>query len=322
MIGIGVDVGGTYVKFFAVTEDGKIIKEERLDTYMDKGPKNFIKQIADFINKWKMEFRSEIAIGMGLPGDVDHIKGVLRFGTNLKFKGKNIKNIKFGDEIYKHTGIRPFVGNDATITAWGVYELQLKKKYQNVLVFAMGTGIGGGLIINGSLYQGSHGSAGEIGHVKISMDPNAPLCGCGGRGCLEAYAGTLAIHRLVRESIKKHPKSCLAKVVGNQEKFKIALVSDAAKQKCKQAQDVWDQVGRSIGVGIAGACMTLDLDAVVLAGGVSRAAPYFMPALKKELDAQKIRTPFDKLKILTSKVSESGGVGAALYAIDCRKNGY
>ncbi|ACC97725.1 Repressor, ORF, kinase protein family [Elusimicrobium minutum Pei191] len=320
MIGIGIDVGGTFVKFFALNEQGKEIKYHKLETDMSKGPAFFIKQIADFINVWKKEFKEEICIGLGLPGDVDNKKGVLRFGTNLKFKNKNIKKIEFGAGIKKLTGIEPVTANDATIAAWGIYELILKKKYANVLVITMGTGIGGGVIVNGNLYQGSHGSAGEIGHIKISLDPKAPLCGCGARGCLEAYAGTIAIHRLVNEEVKKHPSSLLAKMAAKDKKFKIALVSEAAAKGCNSAKRVWEKVGLSIGAGIANAGLILDFDVVVLAGGVSGAAKYFMPALKKRLSLEKIITPFKNLKIYTSQLPEIGGIGAALYAINRNKN--
>ncbi|MCL2888311.1 MAG: ROK family protein [Elusimicrobia bacterium] len=317
MIAIGIDVGGTFVKFFAVNKGGKVVTTFRLDTDMSKGPDDFIKQIADFVNEWKEFFKGEkIVIGIGLPGDVDNKNGVLRFGTNLKFNGRHIRNIKVGEGIEKLTGIKPVVANDATIAAWGVYELQLKKKYKNVLVITLGTGIGGGLILDGELFQGSHGTAGEIGHIKLSEAKDAPVCGCGARGCLESYAGTAGILRLVKAEIKKNPKSMLAFTAGDLKNFKVERVFEAAEKGCKSAAKVWSTVGHALGSGIAGAVMLLDLDAVVLTGGVSRAHKYFMPALKKCLDGQRIRTPFDKLKIFTSTLPETGGLGAALYAMN------
>jgi len=317
MISIGIDVGGTFVKFFAVKKGGKVVATFRLDTDMSRGPSYFIRQTADFVNEWKKYFKGEkIVMGIGLPGDVDNKNGVLRFGTNLKFNGRHIRNIKVGEGIEKLTGIKPVIANDATIAAWGVYELQLKKKYKNVLVITMGTGIGGGLVLDGKLFHGAHGTAGEIGHLKLSYLKDAPVCGCGARGCFEAYAGTYGILRMVKEETEKNPASILAACAGDLKDFKVRCVFDAAEQGCPVAKKVWDTVGRAMGAGIAAAVMMLDLDAVVLSGGVSRAQKYFMPALKACLDEERIRTPFDKLKIFTSNLAETGGLGAALYAMN------
>jgi len=317
MISIGIDVGGTFVKFCAADKKGKIIKSLQLDTDMSKGPDGFIKQMADVVNEWKKIFKGEkIIAAIGVPGDVDGKNGVLRFGTNLKFKGKHFKNVKIADGIKKLTGIKPVVANDATIAAWAVYERQVKKKYKNVLVIPMGTGIGGGIILNGELYHGSHGTAGEFGHMKFSNAHDAPVCGCGARGCIEAYAGTYGIKRLVAEEVKANPQSFLSACAGDMKKFKVECVFDAAEKGCESAKRVWDAVGRAIGAGVATSAMLLDLDAVVVTGGVSRAHKYFIPALKARLDEERIRTPLDKLKIYTSALAETGCLGAALYALD------
>ena len=317
MISIGIDVGGTFVKFCAADKKGKIIKSLQLDTDMSKGPDGFIKQMADVVNEWKKIFKGEkIIAAIGVPGDVDGKNGVLRFGTNLKFKGKHFKNVKIADGIKKLTGVKPVLANDAAMAAWGVYGTVIKGKYKNVLVLTMGTGIGGGLIFGGKLFQGSHGAAGEIGHIKISESPDAPVCGCGARGCLEAYAGTRGILRMVKEEAGKNPESILAACAGDLKDFKVECVYEAARRGCKSAKKVWAAVGHAAGAGIAGAVTLLDLEAVVLAGGVSRAHKYFMPALQKCLDGQRIRTPFDHLKIYTSAPPQTGGLGAALYAVN------
>jgi glucokinase len=180
----------------------------------------------------------------------------------------------------------------------------------------MGTGIGGGLILENCLYHGARGAAGEIGHVKISSSENAAKCGCGGRGCLEAYAGANALRRLTLEEIKLQPKSILAKLVRGAVQFSPELVSKAASLGCKSAEKVWGTVGKSLGAGIAAAGNLLDLDAVVLTGGVANNHKFFMPALKARLAEEKMKTPFKDLKIIISKMHEAGGTGAALYALD------
>lgn len=316
MIGIGIDVGGTYVKFLAVDARGKALKTARIETDLKGGPGAFLKQIAAQVNEWKREFKKEkITIGIGLPGDVDNVRGVLRMAPNLKYRGKHLTNIKVADEIKKLTGIKPEVGNDATIAAWGVYELETKGKLKDVVVIALGTGVGGGLIIDGKLYQGANGCAGEIGHTKLDLSPDAPLCGCGAHGCTEAYVGTYGIKRIAAEIAAKNRNSLLAKAMAANKEFKIKIIYDAAASGCKSARAVWDTVGFYLGSCIANICMTLDLDAVILAGGISGAKKFFMPAVNKVLKAQKIKTPFKKLKILTSDKPEIGVSGAALYSM-------
>ena len=218
-------------------------------------------------------------------------------------------------QIYDYTGILPVLGNDATLAAWGVYEAALQRKGNNVLVVTLGTGVGGGLILNKELYQGANGTAGEIGHIKIADTQSGPVCGCGAHGCLEAFVGTIGIKRRVLESVQKNPQSILAQLVLAQQDFKISLVSKAAQQDCTEALKIWEDTGRYLGIGIANAVLLLDLDTVVLTGGVSGAAPYFMPTLQKVLNSQQFETPFKRLKLIVSKDPNMGGIGAALYAL-------
>ena len=314
MIGIGIDIGGTFVKLYVMNDHGKIFRQEKLDTDYAKGAKGFVAQIGDFIKSIKTEFADQrVAVAVGAPGDVDPEKGILRYNPNLKFT--DVKDWPLADQLEKYTGVRPYLVNDATLAAWGVYESDLKRQGTNVLIITLGTGVGGGLVLNKELYQGSHGTAGEIGHIKIADTSTGPLCGCGARGCLEAFVGTIGIKRLAMQSTVDHPDSVLAKILQAQPDFKVEQVAQAAAQGCPQALKIWQDVGYYLGIGLANAVLLLDLDTVVLTGGVSGAAPYFMPALRQVLDKQQIKTPFQKLKLLVSENPNIGGVGAAMYAI-------
>ena len=318
MIGIGVDIGGTFVKFFVMNEKREILEQHKVETYYAGGPKGFIAQIGDFIEKMRCKYAPEqVAVAVGAPGDVDNERGLLRYNPNLKFE--DVDNWPLAQQLYDCTGILPALANDATLAAWGVYEAGLQHQGTNVLVVTLGTGIGGGLILNKELFQGSNGTAGEIGHIKIADPLNGPLCGCGARGCLESFVGTIGIKRRVRESIEKNPRSILANLIGSAKDFKIAVVSQAAEQGCQEALQIWQDTGRYLGIGIANAVLLLDLDTVVLTGGVSGAAPYFMPALHEVLQHQQIKTPFERLKLVVSKDPNMGGVGAALYALHLAK---
>lgn len=314
MIGVGVDIGGTFVKLFVMNEHGEIFRKEKVETDYSKGSKGFIAQIGDFINGIQKEFADQrVAVAVGAPGDVDNQNGVLRYNPNLKFK--DVADWPMAEQLFKHTGIRPVIANDATLAAWGVYEADLKHQGTNVLVVTLGTGVGGGMIINKELYQGSNGTAGEIGHTKIADLTTGPLCGCGARGCLEAFVGTIGIKRRVYEAIVDYPDSILAKMVKEESDFKIEIVSRAAEKGCKAALKVWEDTGYYLGVGLSNFMLVLDVDTIVLTGGVSGAAKYFMPAVKRVLDAQPFKTPFKRLKLLVSQNPNIGGVGAAMYAI-------
>ena len=314
MIGVGVDIGGTFVKLYVMNERGEIIRKEKMETSYEHGAEGFLKQIAAFVNQIKTQHPDQkVAVGVGAPGDVDNQRGVLRYNPNLKFK--DVDDWPLADILQKHTGIRPYVANDATLAAWGVYESFLKREGTNVLVITLGTGVGGGLILNKELYQGSNGTAGEIGHTKIASTKTGPQCGCGARGCLEAFVGTIGIRRRVMEGILQHPQSILAQMVQKEQDFKIELVSRAAEQGCPLALKIWEDTGFFLGVGIANVVLVLDVDTVVLTGGVSGAAKYFLPAAENVLHHQQIQTPFKKLRLLVSRDPNIGGVGAAMYAI-------
>ncbi len=314
MIGIGIDIGGTFVKLYVINDHGKIFRQEKLETDYSKGSKGFVAQIGGFINTIKSEFADQrVCVAVGAPGDVDPERGILRYNPNLKFT--DVKEWPLADQLEKTTGLRPYIVNDATLAAWGVYETDLKRQGQNVLIVTLGTGVGGGLILNGELYQGSHGTTGEIGHMKISNTQTGPLCGCGMRGCLEAFVGTIGIKRRTLQSIVDHPDSILAHSVKTGADFKVAQVAKAAEKGCPEALRIWEDTGHYLGIGLANVCLVLDLDTVVLTGGVSGAAPYFMPALKRVLDSQPIKTPFKKLKLAVSQNPDIGGIGAALYAL-------
>ena len=314
MIGVGVDIGGTFVKLFVMNEHGEIFRKEKMETDYSKGAKGFIAQIGDYINAIQREFPDQrVAVAVGAPGDVDNQKGVLRYNPNLKFK--DVADWPIAQLLFKHTGILPCVANDATLAAWGVYEADLKRQGTNVLVVTLGTGVGGGLIINKELYQGANGTAGEIGHTKIADLATGPLCGCGARGCLEAFVGTIGIKRRVMEAVMDYPDSLLAQLVNAEKDFKIEIVSRAAEKGCKAALKVWEDTGYYLGIGLSNFTLVLDPDTIVLTGGVSGAAQYFLPAVRRVLAGQQIQTPFKRLKIVVSQNPNIGGVGAAMYAI-------
>lgn len=310
MISIGIDIGGTFVKFFAVNDKKEILKTDKIPTDTTLTDKEFVAQLSKIVKDWRKDFEDkDIVLGVGLAGDTDHIQGVLRWAPNIPWH-----NLKVAQMLKEDTGCDCYVSNDANMAAWGVFDGEFKGEYKNMIIVTLGTGIGGGLIINGQLYQGADGSAGELGHMKIDFSPEAPLCGCGQRGCLESYAGTKGIFRMAKTVSEKHPDSILAHLI-NTEDFSVSLLSKAAAQGDEVALNLWKNIGTYLGKGLANMVLLLNPDAIVLAGGVSRGAEYFLPSVEEVFSQQAVKTPFKNVKILLSKEGNIGGVGAALYAL-------
>lgn len=310
MISFGIDIGGTFIKILAVNEKGKVLKNEKFKTPLKFSGQKFIKFLADIVNAWKKELKiKQGVIGLGIAGNTDHKNGILRSAPNIPWR-----NLEIAKGLKKLTGFNTYASNDANVAAFGVYKMDLKGKYKNMLVLTLGTGVGGGIIIDGKLYQGATGAAGEFGHIKIGDIKTGNLCGCGARGCLEGYACTSNLKKLTLKAAKENPKSKIAALL-NKEEFSPKLLSEAAKGKDKFALSIWQKYGTWLGLAIANFVVLFNPQAIVLSGGIAAAKDYFMPSLKTFLKQQTMKALFKDLKILFSKTKNIGALGAALYAL-------
>ncbi|MFH1618489.1 MAG: ROK family protein [bacterium] len=314
-VGIGIDVGGTYTKILACTSDGKMLKQDRFSTNPDKGPRPFIKNVAHAVLEWKKEFGRAVAgVGLGMAGDIDPEKGIIRFSPNLN----RWRNVSVAAPLKRMTGVECVMENDANMAAWGAYTLELKRRYENIIAVTLGTGVGGGIILGGKLYHGSTGSAGEIGHTKIQ--PDGELCNCGDRGCLEAYVGSYAISRRALEALKTAPEeSILFRLCRGEKRVSTMALVKAADKGDPIARRIWLETGEYLGRGLVNLGLLLNPGCIVLTGGVSRASRHFMPALRMILFRQSISTPFRKMKIVVSRSADLGSFGTALYGLEKSK---
>ncbi len=312
MIGIGIDVGGTNTKLVALNKTGKVLKEDRFKTLADRGYADFIKRLSKIILFWKKELPdNDFIIGAGVAGDINSKEGIIRFSPNLKWR-----NIKMAGDIKKRTGIKCIIENDANMAAWGSYVMDLKRKYKTGMTLTMGTGIGCGLIINGELYSGACGSAGELGHTKIY--PGGEKCHCQMNGCVEAYTGSYAIIRRAKREIK-NPLSFIDKYsVNKKKKLNTPCLTNAAARGNKTALKIWRDTGKYLGMVLSDLILVFNPEYIVLTGGVSKASKYFMPAIKDVFCSQKIKTPFRKVKLLACKNADIGCLGAAFFALEKR----
>lgn len=316
-VGIGIDVGGTFVKVAAVEPSGRILRRGRLPTEPNHGPLRLVEEVCDLLGSWKGPEYRRAAVGLGLAGDVDALKGRLRFTPNLP----GWEGFDFKSALSRRLGRPVVVENDANCAVWGAYVTELKRKPRCVVGVTLGTGVGGGLILDGRLYRGATGSAGEIGHTRVA-DPGEP-CHCGQRGCLEAYAGNYGIARAARRLLRARPSQgrLLRRLSPDLSALTPEHLTQAAEGGDELAREVWRRTGRLLAAGLANVVLVLNPDVLLLLGGVSRAGRWLMEPLRRGLDAQPFRTPFRHAVVRLAANREGGCVGAALLALESSRRG-
>lgn len=278
MNALGLDVGGTFAKAALVTRSGRVLRKTVLPTEPRLGAASFVRRVKAATKGWGYS-----RVGVALAGGVDHAGGKLLFVPNLPgWTGYPFK---------KAFGVRTVVENDANAAAWAA-----ARGRRSAVVVTLGTGVGGGIIMDGKLWRGATGSAGEIGHMVIEV--GGEVCGCGRHGCLEAYCGTAGIQRAAGRRVT--PKE----------------LAEQARKGDRAALDVWEQVGTRLGEGIANLVLIFNPEAVYVLGGVARAGELLLKPARRVLAAQPFRRPFSRLKLLAPADRDWGALGAALLAFE------
>jgi len=313
---IGVDIGGTNITVALVTEKGKIIRKIRFPTRVEEGKAKIIKRIVKALDGVMKDLRSNSieGIGIGAAGDINQDRGIVRFSPNLFWKNVPIVRL-----IRKRFNLRVVLDNDANAAAWGTYILETKRKVKNLLCITLGTGVGGGLIINGKIYRGASGSAGEIGH--ITLNPQGQRCRCGNYGCLETYIGSAYIVKKAVKEIRKGEKSLIKKLAGgNLQSITSQTIQVAALKGDKLARRIWQEAGEYLGIALSGVINLLNPGVIVFGGGVARAEKLIFKPMKKEIRKRTFRVPFEKVKFTHTKFgADLGVIGAALLILQGNK---
>lgn len=271
----GVDIGGTTVKIGCFKEDGELIDKWEITTRTDDGGKYILGDIAESV-KAKMDeeglSKEEVAgIGMGVPGPVKDDGTVIKC-VNL---GWGIFNV--AEELSNLTGLPVKAGNDANMAALGEYWMGGGKGYSNQVMVTLGTGVGGGIIIDGKSLSGINGAGGEIGHMTIN--PNeTDICGCGKKGCLEQYASATGVVRMANIALNDTDKPSKLRSV---QYISAKEIFDAAKEGDDLAQDIVDEFGRKLGMALAQVACVVDPEVFVIGGGVSRAGQIIIDSVNK-----------------------------------------
>jgi glucokinase len=267
--------------------------------------------VRDAVDEADLTLKQVAGVGIGAPGAVDFEAGTVIFAPNLE----GWKDVPLKKELEKHLGLPVFVENDANISVLGVHVAELKSKPRSVVGIFVGTGIGGGLIVNGELYSGFNHTAGEIGHMVI--DVNGPKCGCGNKGCFEAVASRTAIFQRIKAGVKDGEKTLLTEMLGDSlEDMRSGDLRKAIRRGDKFVAKVIEQTAENIGIGVANLVNILGPEVVVLGGGV-------VEALADEMTSVIIKTAKDHampgtikgVDIIASKLGDNAGItGAAVLA--------
>ena len=307
---IGVDLGGTSIKLGIVTNTGRLVKKITVRTEAEKGPKKVIenikvgiKELTGIRNNEKYKIQG---IGIGCPGVVTPGKGIVEKPPNLPGWVK----VNIGEIIRKEFGKKVFVDNDANAAAIGELIFGSGRKYRSFIMITLGTGVGGGIVINKKIYHGDFGAAGEIGH--ISIDYNGPKCNCGSYGCIEAYAGNQYLRERVRTELKKHPESKMWKLINNDlSKVSPRNVQLAAENGDAFAKSVIDELGMHLGSAFASLCNVLDISVFIIGGGIAGFGKPLFDSIKKTI-ANRVMGPIrPRVRVLPAKLKNDAGVKGA-----------
>jgi glucokinase len=269
-----------------------------------------VRCVQDAIDECDLAGKQIRAIGIGAPGSVDPEKGEVLFAPNLDWK-----NVPMVKELEKRLDIPVFLENDGNVCTLGIYDQELKSKARHVLGIFIGTGIGGGLILNGELYTGSAHTAGELGHMVV--DVNGPKCSCGNKGCFEVFASRLALFRAIETAIKNGEKSVLTEMLGDDLKdLRSGDIRKAIRRGDKMVEKIVAEAGEYAGIAIANLINILNPEIVVLGGGVIEALEdEIMPTLIKSAKTHVLPGTFRTVDIIASKLGDNAGItGAAVLA--------
>jgi glucokinase len=287
---VGIDLGGTSIKGGAVDEAGEILSRVQLDSLVAEGPEAVCERIAGAAQ----ELELGNSLGIGIPGLVDRRRGLVTASPNLG----PIVGFPMRDEVARLLAIDPErvrLENDANVAALGEHWLGGARGEDHALLLTLGTGIGGGLILNGELFLGEDGLAAELGHVTV--EPGGLLCGCGSRGCMETLASATAAQRRARE----------AGLIDDLERL-----SEKARRQAGPERELLWEVGRDLGRGLAQALLILDVRCFLIGGGFGAALDLLRPGILEGIAERSYGRPSEVLRIVPATLgADAGWIGAA-----------
>ena len=309
---VGVDIGGTNVVVGLVPEEGGAPRGLRTRATASLGePEEVVGALAGMVGEAIEEGRGDpadeiLGVGIGSPGPLDLARGVVLDAFNLGWKDFALR-----DSLADALGLPAILDNDANCATWGEYWLGAGRDVESLVGVTLGTGIGGGVVMDGRIIHGASASAGELGHMTI--DFHGRRCKCGNYGCLEAYASGPNIAARAREGLEAGAESALTGLVGGDlSRLTAATVYEAILEGDAYAEEVMLETAKILGAGLANIVNLFNPDMIVIVGGVTRAGDYLFGPLRSEVRRRAFRSAEQACRIVPGELPETAGViGAA-----------
>ena len=311
---IGIDLGGTYTKFALLDRASVIVGENQVPTPAEKGADAVVEAMAagaeQLLAKSGVGKDDIVGVGIGSPGPLDLANGVVLAMPNIP----GFKNFPLRDRLAERLGLRAVLENDANAAALGEFLCGSGRGCRDMVLLTLGTGVGGGIVIDGRLLHGAHGIGGELGHMIVV--PEGEPCGCGQRGCLERYASATFLAQLARRAIENAGRqSLLADALARKGDIDAADVNAARHAGDALAGEIWDQATYYLAIACVGLCRLLDPDLIVFGGGMANAGKDLLEPLQRHFAAQHWTITPPKTRLALAKLGNKAGViGAAATA--------
>jgi glucokinase len=296
---IAIDLGGTNLKCALLDSSLKIKAKSSFNTKSFDNKHRLIQGITDavdsFILSQGLKRSAILGVGIGVPGPVDALRGIVHFLPNIP----GWEKVKLKKILEQKTKLPVFIDNDVKLMTLAEHAAGAAKKYKNVLCLTLGTGVGGGLIINDLLYRGPDNAAGEVGHFPLNE--KGPRCGCGAQGCLEAYVGN---NKIIKDA---------RRLFGP--KITLERVSALARGNNPKAVIFWSQVGKKLGLVLSGIVNLLNLDLIVIGGGVACAGGVLFENIRRTILLRTMRVQARRVRIVKARLGTDAGIVGAGYLV-------
>lgn len=318
MYKLGIDLGGTNIVAGVVDENYKIIATGEMKTNCPRPAEEIVDDMAaaarTAIEKAGLKIEDIECMGVGTPGAIDPVNGVVCYANNLGFY-----DVHMAEMLKERLGVDFYIENDANAAAYGEYIAGAGKGTKNFIAITLGTGVGGGVIIDGKIYSGSYYAGAELGHTVINMD--GEICSCGRQGCWEAYASATALIRQTKQAMIRYPKSVMWELCGGDiNKVNGRTAFDAMRKDDEVGKKIVDRYIQYIGIGVSNCINIFQPEVLCIGGGISKEGDTLINPLKAFVEGENYARNISKAtEIKAAALGNDAGIIGAAYLCDLYK---